>query len=179
MEEIKSARHERVEKILADITGILERATPQAVEKLKAFVTIAPKPHQAFATLEMFSDQNYCVTYNEFYIKEENGKKALDVKWDVKDSSAEPFVTELDEYAAKTFDNVDYSDAEQADFAPRQSKMLFEWFAKCWKEAGGEHAKTPTFFAMNKEYMCQDLTTGEMATEEETARRLGYDVAVV
>lgn len=167
---------ERVDKIIADISEILERSTPQTVEKLKSFVDTEPVQDQAYATVELFSDQNFCISYNRFYVKEVDGKKILEPEWDVNDSSAESLIPELDAYETKMFDGVDYSDAEQNYFGPRQSKMLFEWFAKCWKAAGGEYSKTPTYFAMNKEYMCQDLSTGEMFTEEDAARRLGYEV---
>jgi hypothetical protein len=169
--------YERVEKILADMAAILDRASENSVDKLRSFVALEPKEGQAYATLELMSNQNYCLTYNRFFIKEENGKKILDTEWasDGTDS-AESFIPELDTYAAKVFDGVDYSEEEMADFGPRQSKQLYEWFSKCWKIAGGEHARTPTFFAMNKEYMCQDLTTGEIMTEEAAARKLGHDV---
>ncbi len=167
---------ERVEKILADMSEILEKSAGAAVEKLKKYVAAEPKPNQIFATIELFSDQNYCITYNRFFVKDDAGKKVLDTEWDVDNSSAESFIPELDAYAGKVLDGVDYTDAEQADFGPRHSRQLYEWFAKCWKAAGGDSSKTPTYFAMNKEYMCQDIATGEMRTEEETAKVLGHNI---
>lgn len=171
-------KQERVDKIVADISKILERASESATQKLRSYVDMEPQEHQVYATLELFSDQNFCLSYNRFNVKDVDGKKLLDVEYDVEDSSGTSFIPELDEYETKLFDGVDYTTAEQEDFALRQSKMLFEWFATCWKSAGGEHAKTPTYFAMNKEYMCQDILTGEVMTEEEAAKRLlGYEVS--
>jgi len=168
----------RVEKILTEISAILELATPASVEKLKSYVSVEPKENQIYATLELMADQNYCLTYNCFYVKEVDGKKILDIEYATNENAEQSFIPELDEYATKVFDGVDYTTAEEEKFGPLQSKMLFEWFAKCWKIAGGEQSKVPTFFAMNKEYMCQDLTTGEIFTEEEAAHRLGHDVVV-
>ena len=171
--------HERVEKILSEISKILEKAEKPVGEKLKEYVAKEPKQDQIFSTLELFSDQNYCITYNRFYVKDEGGRKVLQTEWGTDgtaESAGESFIPELDAYAAKAFDGIDYSDAEQQDFGPRHSKQLFEWFAKCWQAAGGEQSKTPTYFAMNKEYMCQDFKTGEIITEEETAKRLGHPV---
>ena len=158
--------------------GILDRATDAAIMKLKHYVETPPKKGQIFATLELMSVQNYCLTYNLFFIKEDKGKKTLETEYAVNADAEKSFIPELDAYASKAFDGGDYSEAEQADFGPRQSKMLYEWFATCWKAAGGDHAKTPTYFAMNKEYMCQDISTGEIMEEEEAARRLGHAVEV-
>jgi hypothetical protein len=155
---------ERVDKIITTIAEILDRATESATKRLAAYVEIEPKKNQAYATLELFSDQNFCLTYNRFNVKEEGGKKVLDIEYDVENSSETSFIPELDEYQTKIFDGVDYFTEEQENFGPRQSKMLFEWFSKCWQKAGGEHSKTPTYFAMNKEYMCQDILTGAMMT---------------
>ncbi len=171
-----SQRHERVEKILIDINEILQKSSETAIKKLGAYVAEVPKSGQIYATLELFSDQNYCLSYNRFFVKDEGEKKILDTEWDVYNNAEKSFIPELDAYAAQTLDGVDYSDSEQQDFGPRHSKQLFEWFKQCWHTAGGKEAKTPTFFAMNKEYMCQDLETGEQWTEEEAAKRLGYEV---
>ena len=178
MKKEEMVPHERVEKILKDMTKILEEVNDTTAEKLKLFVAMEPKLNQIYATLELFSDQNYSLAYNRFYVKEENGKKILDTEYATNEHADKSFIPELDAYATKVFDGVDYTDAEQQDFGPRQSKMLFEWFSKCWKKAGGDNSKTPTFFAMNKEYMCQDLATGEIMEETEAARRLGHEVVI-
>ena len=179
MEKI-SEKHERVEKILSEMQQILDSAVEKSADALKQYVALEPKPGQVYATLELFSNQNYCLTYNRFYVKEEGGRKVLDTEWGADgtaERAQESFIPELDAYAAKVLDGVDYSDAEQQDFGPRHSKQLFEWFAECWQQAGGEHSRTPTYFAMNKEYMCQDIMTGEMMTEEEAAKRLGQEIS--
>ncbi len=167
---------ERVDKIIGEVTGILERAEGAAVEKMRTYVEMEPKEGEIYRTLELFADQNFCLVYNSFKVTDEDGKKKLGADYDVESSSETSFISELDEYETKTFDGVEFTDKEAMDFGTRQSEMLYAWLSTCWKAAGGEHSKTPTYFAMDKEYMCHDPLTGEVLEEEDVARKLGYDV---
>src|SRR3989344_3246041 len=108
MKKEEMVPHERVEKILKDMTKILEEVNDTTAEKLKLFVAMEPKLNQIYATLELFSDQNYSLAYNRFYVKEENGKKILDTEYATNEHADKSFIPELDVYAAKVFDGVDY-----------------------------------------------------------------------
>lgn len=171
-------RNERVEKILEEMSAILERSKGAAVKRLAEYAVMEPEPEQIYATLELFSMQNYNLAHNRFYVRTKDGKKVLNTEWAVNADAMDSFIPELDEYATKTFDGVDYTDAETADFGPRHEQQLVDWFTACWKAAGGQESKVPVYFAMDKEYMCRDLETGEVISEEEAAKRLGHEVTL-
>ncbi len=170
----------RVKQLLKDMRGILERSKDPVIAKLQELVAIEPKSHQMYATIELFTEQHYELSYNRYFYKEEGGTKVEDFDatiYDEFNAAGKSLLPEFRDYALKAFEGVDYTEAEAAAYNPEFYKMMTNFMIQCWAAAGGEHAKTPTFFAMDKEDMCRDLKTGEIMEPHEAARRCGYELA--
>lgn len=54
-----ASRFQQVDKIVNEIGTILVRATLHVVEKLRPFVEVEAQDGQAYATIELLSDQNF------------------------------------------------------------------------------------------------------------------------
>ncbi len=168
---------ERVDKIITDLGNLLEAAKAPTVEKFKKYAAVEAAPDEIYRTLEVFSTQDYSLALNRFYAREEEGVLKLKTDWAVENDQTS--LASLKEYTDALFDgSVEYTQEEENAFAEQSDNQLYAWLFECWKEAGGAESKLPFYFALNKEYKCHDPFTGEVLSEEDTAKKLGHNATV-
>ncbi len=163
-----------VNDVIRDIDSILEKATESAVKKLVPLTLLERQENQAFSCLELFHMQHYELVYNSFYVR----NRSLDTIYASHEGfdGKQSFIPELNQYFMNIGGTLKWSQAEGLSFTQAHEKQFLEWFKNCWKSAGGENSKIPTYFCFEKEYQVQDIMTGEIMGEEECARSLGFDV---
>lgn len=171
---------ERVIAAHNEIENALNKATDRTTEALKSFVSRKPEENEVFACFELFWEQDYTLGYNKFFVKNTDGTQILDPDWGPADEMGNDFLPEVMDYFDKYYQNMsketEFTQDEDIDFSEQLERSLFNWFAKCWQMAGGENCEVPTYFCFEKEYKVRDLKTGEVMSEQEAARRLGYNV---
>jgi len=167
-----------IDSLLTKTREILAASEADAIESLKPVVTKEPPKNAIFACFELFDTQDFGMNYNIFSVGKADGKDVLNTDWTTFQGEGVSFIPKLKAYSEEDTGAAELSEKEGREFTVKLEKLLFEWFAKCWKAAGGEHSTLPTYFAFDKEYKCRDLFTGEIMSEEETAKKLGYDVVL-
>ena len=170
-----------VTKLIADIEVILEGTKEKTVETLKPYTQKQLEQDEIYACFELMNLQNYFLNYNKFYAKKDDkGRIKLETDWTAIDENYTSLIPELEKYMEKVFGSQEneLSEADDEKFSINHEEQLFKWFSESWEAAGGEHSLVPTFFCFDKEYACHDLKTGEVISEVEAARRLGYEVEV-
>ncbi len=163
-----------VNDVIKEIDLILENATENTVNKLAPLVQLDRKENHAFSCLELFYMQNYELIYNSFFVR----NRALETVYASHEGfdGKQSFLPELKEYFISTKNDLNWNQNEGIAFTQAHEKQFLEWFKNCWKSAGGENSKIPTYFCFEKEYQVQDIITGEIMEEEECARLLGFDI---
>lgn len=163
-----------VDEIIQDIEKILTQSKALCTEALRPVVAAAPKPDQAYACLELFHMQRYELVYNAFYVR--NNKLETEYACFPNFMGEKSFIPALDKYFEDLFSNREFTDSEAEIYEEKHQRQFLDWFKSCWKDAGGENAKTPTYFCFEKEYKVQDIFSEDVMEEEECARHLGFTV---
>lgn len=172
MEIPQEATH--VDEIISETEKILAQASARSIEELRSFVVLQPDEGEIFACFELFHGQDYGMNYNKFFPKKPGSLSNMDVVWGPIDESNECFLPELRDFEEELYSYADLSEAEVIEWTKKSEELLAKWFSQCWIAAGGKGSTIPTYFCFEKEYMCRDMLTGEIITEEEAARRAGY-----
>jgi hypothetical protein len=168
------------EELLKNIQEILDKNEERVVKELKPFAEKELDKDEIFACFEIFQMENHQLNYNTFFKKEKNGEKKIDSVYDFFNKKEGSFIPELTKYFKKVFNPDNFIQNENSEdgikFSEDYEKKLQDWFTNCWKKAGGENAKVPTYFSFGKDYNFRDMFTGEVIDdEEEIASRLGYE----
>lgn len=164
----------KVDSIIAKTEEILAQATERTTEKLKLFVTLQPEEGEIFACFQLFDEQDYEMNYNKFFPKKPDSLNSMDVAPGAVDESNESFLPELRDFEEELFSNTELTESEGIDWTKKSEDLLTKWFSECWIAAGGKDSIIPTYFCLAKEYKCRDMSTGEIISEKEAARRAGY-----
>jgi hypothetical protein len=164
----------QVTELLGKTREILERAREPSVETLREFADLELQPDQAYACFELFHWQDYGMNYNEFFVE----KGTLSTDYNPLHDSEDSFLPELNDFVRGYFaDKPDrLGQVGSTQFIKLHEAQLFKWFSECWIAAGGDKSQVLTYFAFEKEYAVRDLVTGEVMSEAEVAKRLGFDI---
>jgi len=172
---------ERVNDALHQIGLALDESSAHAVEIMTKYVQREPEENEIFACMELWWEQDYSLGYNRFFVTDVNGEQVLVTKWDetaLGHSLVPGILNYFDNYYQNMSRETEFTEAESMELSDNLERTLLGWMAHCWRVAGGEQTKLPTYFCFEKEYKVRDLMTGEIMSEEEAARKLGYNATV-
>ncbi|HWU43324.1 MAG TPA: hypothetical protein VN132_07800 [Bdellovibrio sp.] len=163
-----------VEQILKEIDSILLDAKAECIKALQPVFLIKPKPDQVYSCFELFHMQNYALGYNSFFLR--NGELEVDYACLPPFTGEESFLPKLASYFQDLFKKVELNEKDGIRFTAEHEKQFLKWFKEVWLAAGGDKSLVPTYFCFEREYQVQDIISGEVMSEEDGARRLGYKI---